>query len=61
MSAAKERAIVEFERTYLAEVLRRCGGNVSQAARVAGKERRAFQRLLRKHNLSSTSFRATTP
>jgi DNA-binding NtrC family response regulator len=56
MQRAKESAIENFERSYLRELLSRCAGNVSQAARIACKERRAFQRLLRKHNLTRDEF-----
>ncbi len=49
--AAKARAIECFERAYLAEVLRRAGGNLSLAARLAGKERSRFGKLVRKHGL----------
>jgi DNA-binding NtrC family response regulator len=48
---AKARAIEQFERAYLVELLAAHGGNVSRAARRAGKERSAFQRLLRKYGL----------
>ena len=48
---AKSRAIDAFERSYLAEVLRRAGGNLSLAARIAGKERSRFGKLVRKHGL----------
>ena len=54
---AKARAIDGFERTYLANLLAEHRGNISRAARAAGKERRAFQRLLRKHALESCIFR----
>jgi two-component system, NtrC family, response regulator GlrR len=57
MKRAKEHAIEMFERVYLRQILARCAGNVSLAARVAGKERRSFQRLLRKHNLTGAEFR----
>jgi transcriptional regulator with GAF, ATPase, and Fis domain len=57
MSTAKDRAIDQFERKYLFEVLNRCKGNVSQAARAAGKERRTFQRLLTKHRIAGETFR----
>jgi DNA-binding NtrC family response regulator len=53
---AKSRTVQAFERGYLANLLARYQGNVSHAAKVAGKERRTFQRLLRKHNLSRHSF-----
>jgi DNA-binding NtrC family response regulator len=48
---AKARVIVEFEREYILRVLSSCAGNVSQAARVAGKNRRAFWELIRKHRI----------
>jgi DNA-binding NtrC family response regulator len=53
--AAKDLAILQFERDYLAEVLSNCAGNISRAARIAGKERRSFQRLLRKHDYGAQS------
>lgn len=55
---AKARAIAEFERTYIAELLRRANGNVSLAARLAGKERSRLGKLIRKHGFSLTAFRA---
>jgi two-component system response regulator GlrR len=48
---AKQRAIVEFERTYLSRVIRSTGGNVSEAARLIQTERRHLGRLLKKHGL----------
>ncbi len=59
LKAAKDRAITHFEQSYLADVLTRCAGNVSSAARAAGKERRAFQRLLRKYHIESSEYRVT--
>jgi two-component system response regulator GlrR len=53
---ARERAIAEFERVYVAETLERFKGNVTQAARFAQKDRRAFGRLLKRHNLSRVNF-----
>jgi two-component system response regulator GlrR len=55
--AAKARAVERFERTYLIEILTRHEGNISRAAKMAGKDRRAFQRLLRKHGLERNAFR----
>jgi len=49
----KARVIDDFERVYLADLLRVHQGNVTQAARAAQKERRAFGRLLKKHHLAS--------
>jgi len=47
--AAKARAIAEFERRYVMELLARAGGNITQAARLAGKDRSAFGKLVRKY------------
>lgn len=48
---AKAEAIDAFERRYLTAVLNQAGGNLSLAARLAGKERSRFCRLVRKHGL----------
>jgi transcriptional regulator with GAF, ATPase, and Fis domain len=48
---AKAEAIEAFERRYLMAVLSQAGGNLSLAARMAGKERSRFCRLVRKHGL----------
>jgi len=48
---AKAQAIEQFERTYLSTLLSTHQGNISQAAKHAGKERRAFTRLLEKYAL----------
>ncbi len=50
---AKETVIAEFERRYLLQLMRDCAGNISQAARIAGKERSTLRRLLKKHGVSS--------
>jgi two-component system response regulator GlrR len=47
----KARMIAEFEKDYLTALLAETGGNVSQAARRAGKERRALGKLLKKHGV----------
>lgn len=54
----KAKVIEEFERAYLDELLSTNHGNISQAARVAKKERRAFQRLLQKHGLDRRVYSA---
>jgi two-component system response regulator GlrR len=48
---AKARLIDQFELTYLCNLLTVNKGNITRAAMQAGKERRAFQRLLLKHRL----------
>jgi transcriptional regulator with GAF, ATPase, and Fis domain len=49
---ARAKALEAFERKYVVDLLQRHGGNVTHAAREAGKERRAFGRILRKYNIS---------
>ncbi len=53
---AKSSAISSFERSYLTRALRAHGGNISEAARRAGTDRRAFQRLMRKHGIDRQAF-----
>jgi DNA-binding NtrC family response regulator len=57
-SEAKARLIDQFERVYIAHVLSQTNGNVSQAARRCGKERRAFGKLLKKHGIDKRLFLA---
>lgn len=49
---AKAEALRQFERDYVLAVLRQACGNVTHAAQIAGKERRAFGKLLKKHNIN---------
>ncbi len=53
---AKSVAINDFERTYLTALLIAYRGNITQAAKASGKERRTFQRLLQKHGLDRNAF-----
>lgn len=48
---AKDRVIKEFEINYLTHLIHESSGNVSQAAKKAGKERRALGKLLKKYKL----------
>jgi two-component system response regulator GlrR len=48
---ARARTLDTFERTYLEALLRRHHGNVSHAAREAGKDRRVLGRLIKKHRI----------
>ena len=47
----RRAAIENFERTFIADLLRKHGGNITRAAAEARKERRAFGRLVKKYNL----------
>lgn len=53
---AKGVVVNEFERGYLQHVLEDAGGNISEAARQAGKERRTFAKLLDKHGICKKQF-----
>ena len=46
-----------FEREYLAHLLQLCAGNVSKAAKLAGKYRADFYDLLKKHGLKTSDFK----
>jgi DNA-binding NtrC family response regulator len=52
---AKEAVVADFERGYLAELLRWAGGNVSKAARKAQLDRMHLHRLFQRYGLRSTS------
>ena len=52
---AKDAWVERFDRTYVEEILRRSGGNVSRAARDAGVDRRHLQRLMARFGVRSTS------
>jgi DNA-binding NtrC family response regulator len=53
--AAKLEAIHSFERRYVKQMLEKHEGNVTRAAREAGKDRRAFGRLAKKYNVPPTA------
>lgn len=55
-SDEKARVLAEFERSYLDRVMSATRGNISLAARRAGKERRAFRRLLKKHGIDRRQY-----
>ncbi|RZI83943.1 MAG: sigma-54-dependent Fis family transcriptional regulator [Rubrivivax sp.] len=56
--AAKTRVVDAFERSYIERLLVANGGNITQAAEVAQKHRRALFELIRKHGISAERFRA---
>ena len=58
-SSAKSRVVREFERGYLEQLLTACCGNVTQAARAAKKDRRAFFELMRKNDIVPQRFRSS--
>jgi DNA-binding NtrC family response regulator len=53
---AKASAIASFERAYIVELLSRTHGNISQAARMCGKERSHLGKMVKKYGLERVSF-----
>jgi len=52
----KRRLLEAFERSYLIRLMTVFGGNVSRAAKAAGKERRDLGKLLKRYGLGSRQF-----
>src|SRR5262249_22281554 len=48
---ARAHAVNAFERSYIEDMVRQAAGNVTLAARLAGKDRRVFGRLMKRHNI----------
>jgi DNA-binding NtrC family response regulator len=59
--SAKNHALQEFDRDYLTRLLQRTEGNVTQAAQLAGKERRALGKLLKRYGIGYESAPADSP
>jgi DNA-binding NtrC family response regulator len=53
---AKEIALGEFDRRYIAELLTVTSGNVSQASRQAGMDRSNFRRVMKKYGINPVDF-----
>ena len=49
----KKRVVVDFEREYVKRVLEKADGNMSEAARLAGIDRKNFWVLVRRHGLKT--------
>jgi transcriptional regulator with GAF, ATPase, and Fis domain len=48
---ARDRLVEDFERAYLREALRQCGGNATKAAEMVGINRKFLQRAIARHGL----------
>ena len=55
-----EQARKQFERDYLVRLLKITGGNVSQAAKLAQRNRTEFYKLLQRHSLDPAAFKSAT-
>jgi DNA-binding NtrC family response regulator len=54
---AKDELVAKFEREYLTDLVTRAGGNLSQAARIAGLERKFLYKLLERAGLRTSGPR----
>ncbi|HEY0193750.1 MAG TPA: sigma-54 dependent transcriptional regulator [Kofleriaceae bacterium] len=59
LTEAKRRAAATFERNYLVMAMERAKGSISEAARLAGLDRTNFRRLLQRHGIDATTFKAS--
>lgn len=54
---AKAAVVERFEKEYIAEMLCAHHGNITRAAQSAGKNRRTFWQLIRKHKINASQYR----
>ncbi|HYJ87997.1 MAG TPA: sigma-54 dependent transcriptional regulator [Pyrinomonadaceae bacterium] len=59
LQEAKAKEIARFEKNYIQGVLSVCKGNITHAAQVAQKNRRAFWQLIQKHDIDVARFKAS--
>lgn len=59
LQEAKAKEIARFEKNYIQGLLRVCGGNITRAAQVAQKNRRAFWQLIQKHQIDVAKYKPT--
>ncbi len=52
-----EKVLTELERSFIVKVIDAAGGNISEAARISGYDRRQLQNLIKKHQLDRTKLR----
>ena len=54
---SKSRLIANFEKEYIQQILKCTNGNISAAARMSGKNRRALFELMQKNDIDANEFR----
>ncbi|WDU53550.1 helix-turn-helix domain-containing protein [Taylorella equigenitalis] len=54
---AKDKIVSAFEKEFIINALIQSKGNIAQAAKRSGKNRRSFWELMRKHEISAKQFR----
>jgi two-component system response regulator GlrR len=57
---ALDEAREEHDRAYLTQVLSKTGGNVSQAAALAGRYRAELYKMMRKYGINPADFKGNT-
>jgi len=57
---AKSQAVTRFEKQYIQKLLSTHKGNISQSAKAAQKDRRAFWELIRKHKIDPRNYKITS-
>lgn len=57
LQEAKAKEIARFEKSYIQGVLSICRGNITKAAKVAQKNRRAFWQLIQKYQIDVNRFK----
>ncbi len=55
---AKEQVLVNFNASYINNLLTKSRGNVTQAARLCGLERQALQQVMRRYGIKAEPFRS---
>lgn len=55
---AKSKAVAQFEKNYIWNILFAHQGNITKAAKAAQKNRRAFWELIRKHKIEVQDFKS---
>jgi len=59
LQQAKAKEIARFEKNYIQGLLHACKGNITKAALVARKNRRAFWQLIQKHEINVSRFKSS--
>ncbi len=54
---AKREVVARFEISYVTKLLEACKGNVPEAARRAGQDRKSFWRIMTRHGIDPAAFR----
>jgi DNA-binding NtrC family response regulator len=54
---AKEQILLQFNETYVGDLLGKSNGNVTQAAKFCGLERQALQQIMRRYGIRAEQYR----